>query len=55
MNLTEVIAKLDEYAAGDEYQQATEEAVRYLKENEHLKAEIKQLKSKVQYWKAREK
>ena len=55
MTLVEVIAKLDEYAAGDEYQQATEEAVRYLKENEQLKVEINQLKSKVQYWKAREK
>jgi len=51
MTLIEVIAKLDEYAAGDEYQQATEEAVRYLKEIEQLKAEITQLKSKVQYWK----
>jgi hypothetical protein len=55
MNLKEVISKLDEYAVGDEYQQATEEAVRYLKENEQLKVEINQLKSKVQYWKAREK
>ena len=55
MTLTEVIAKLDEYAAGDEYQQATEEAVRYLKEIEQLKEENTQLKSKVQYWKAREK
>ena len=51
MTLIEVIEKLDEYAAGDEYQQATEEAVKYLKEIEQLKAEIIQLKSKVQYWK----
>jgi hypothetical protein len=51
MTLIEVIAKLDEYAAGDEYQQATEKAVKYLKEIEQLKTEITQLKSKVQYWK----
>jgi cell division septum initiation protein DivIVA len=55
MTLVEVIAKLDEYAAGDEYQQVSEEAVRYLKENELLKEKIENLKSKVQYWKLREK
>jgi FtsZ-binding cell division protein ZapB len=55
MTLVEIIAKLDEYAVGDEYQQATEEAIRYLKEIEKLKKENTQLKSKVQYWKAREK
>jgi hypothetical protein len=31
MNITEVIEKLDEYAKGDEYQKATEEAVFFLK------------------------
>jgi len=30
MSITEVIEKLDEYAKGDEYQKATEDAVFYL-------------------------
>jgi hypothetical protein len=52
INLKATIDKLNEYANGDEYQKVTEDAVILLQEQAQ---EIEHLKSKVQYWKAREK
>jgi hypothetical protein len=52
INLKETIDKLNEYANGDEYQKVTEDAVILLRQQAQ---EIEQLKSKVQYWKARDK
>ena len=41
MKLHDVIAQLDTYASGDEYQRATECAADYLREFEQLKALVK--------------